>query len=231
MLFSLTILIPAVVFWYNNIQAYKKLELINKCISNSDKSLIVNINIKNLIKNPLVTSWSKKKWIYLNSDEYEKVKLVHKNYINPLKNKTLIVNEYLNSKVFISALENVNNVNINPIMKELGKKYIYREEPFIIFDKMQDKYIEDFSLEGTNIIKQNIGKVYYNNGIPYDNLNCTIIGKVKNNTIDKFIIEKQKKLNVQSIKNNYLNKIAINTKLFSFFIFCTFIFIIIEHKK
>jgi hypothetical protein len=232
MLVSLSILIPAVVFWYDNIRNYKKIELINQSIleyrSHTDDHnpyLITNININSLVENPITLLFSKKKWVSVYSSKYRKLKLIKEHSYYPFKNKVSNIDEYIKTTFSATVLDYVNGIDINPLITKLTETYKTREAAIIVNNAEEKIVDEEILIDGSEIIYKDTGSVYYNYGIPYNpnsNLHqrCTIIGKVNyDNDIgsidpDNSIIYKQDTLDINTIKNSYLSKIKTNNYWF-----------------
>lgn len=246
MLFTLSILIPTVLFWYDNIKNYKKLELINNSLNVSTspindvdiekKYLITNANLSSLMSTPAIKGNSSNfEWLGLRTEYYKRVRITNRNDFYPFRNKSNVINEYVKTTFYHSHLNSILGININPIFPKLVKKYGVYENPIVISnnnfaEEIKDEYIFD----GTLITKKELSRVYYNSGIVYDkNLNYTIIGKVNNNSIDpsNCIIKKQDTLNIDEIKNRYTNKINSNNNYLLFLTIITVVVGIIELRK
>src|SRR5438309_270540 len=133
MLFALTILIPSIIIWYDNLRTHKQINLINNCLIKQDKSLITNVNINSLIKKPIIAPWSKMKWISLETEEYKIIKLITENIFKPFKNKTLIINEYRKFRKYNPVFFQIEGIDVNPLISKLAKYKTY-ENRIIIYD-------------------------------------------------------------------------------------------------
>lgn len=230
MLFTLSIVITTLVLWYDNFKMYKQINLIETCVSynnNNNKALIANVNINSLVKKPIFATWSKQKWLSLESDHYKRIKIVSKNAFYPFKNKTSIIDEYDYGSIHASLLAPVKGININPLISELTEKYKIYENPIIIYNTINNSICEDVLIDGTTVTSKSIGNVYYNSGIRHDiPLRCTIIGKINNDIIDpsNTIIEKQDVVDISAIKNKYLTRIETNNKWILLILISTLIF-------
>lgn len=249
MLVSLSIFIPAVVFWYDNIRNYKKIALINQSIleyrNHSDDHnpyLITNVDINSLVKNPITLLFSKKKWVSVYSSKYRKLKLIKEHSYYPFKNKVSNIDEYINTTFNAAVLDYVNGIDINPLMTKLTETYKTREAAIVVNNTEEKIVDEEILIDGSEIIYKDTGSVYYNYGIPYnpnESLSrCTIIGKVnynKNNIggIDpnNSIIYKQDTLDINTIKNSYLSKIKTNNYWFGILASAALIIGIFECKR
>jgi len=247
MLFTLSVLIPTVVFWYNNIKNYKKIELINNCLSNSifsikdandikRKYLIANINLSNVMITPAIKStWSNFAWIGLRTEYYKQLRITSGNDFYPFRNESKLINEYIKTTLYHSNLNQILGVNINPIFSKLIKKYGVQETPIMINNNNNLEEIEiGRYCDGSLMTKKELSTIYYNSGIVYDiDTNYTIMGKVDNGEIDpsNSIVEKQNTLNIDEIKNRYINKINTNNSYLLFFTLITIIIGIIEMKN
>lgn len=258
MLFSVATLIPAVIFWYDNIKICKKLELLKECSlyhkENNLEYLITNVNINSLVKKPLIAPWSSKKWLSLCTETYRRIKVVKSNYFYHFKNKTYVYNKYIKTNTYNLILNTVNGVDINPLMETLLKFYEVREPQVIIDNNMPYEEIDNITIDGSITVNKYLGYAYYNSGICYNtketNKRCTIIGKIDTETCAKTCTEKydikentrkintnnvivflQNKLNLDEIRDSYINTIKSNNRWFTAFVAIALIMVFVESRK